>query len=100
MVSCPYCGYTVDGAMTNTIANEEYRCPACGKVFHILQIGRDAIPGIPYHKFINTTTKDIQIECDTISLKHKDLDIEVHLDHAIGNINSITINGIKFMRSE
>lgn len=93
MGSCPYCGYTMD-----SISSGEYCCPVCRKSFHTLQISRDAIPGIPYHKFINTTTKSIQIECDTISLKHKDLDIEVCLDCVIDNIDSITINGIKFVR--
>lgn len=98
MVTCPYCGYTINDITADRITNVEYRCPICHKDFYTIQISRDAIPGIPYHKFINTTTKSIQIECDTISLKHKDLDIEVCLDCVIDNIDSITINRIKFVR--
>lgn len=96
MISCPYCGVPVKKRATSG----EYCCPNCQKDFYASQIRRYTIPGIPYHKFTDMITKNVQIECDTISLKHKDLDIEVCLDHAIDNINSITINGVRFVREK
>lgn len=81
-----------------------YYCNICQKDFYLPRsitcgsMTERTIPSIPYHKFIDTTIKSIQIECDTISLKHKDLDIGVCLDQAIDDIDMITINGNKFVR--
>lgn len=100
MVSCPYCG----NQMTSSRTDGSYYCSVCQRVFYPYQDitygSTYTIPLIPYHKFTNTATKSIQIECDTISLKHKGLDIEVPLDHAINDIETITINGIKFVREK
>lgn len=100
MVICPYCGNTI----TSSSTDGSYYCGVCQKNFWNSATAETETARfysqIPYHKFTDTVMRSIQIECNAISLKHKDLDIEVCLDRAIGDVDSITINGIKFVREK
>lgn len=98
IIKCPHCGNKAD---TDKGTNGLYYCPICQRDFYFddnMSYGHNVERIYGKHKYIDTTVKSIEIECDTIFLRQKDLDITVDLSSVIDEIGSITINGNKFVR--
>jgi len=106
---CPHCGYTYEIACSMDLESYEYTteplkegCPLCLKSMRKTKetpfivgsgIGRNLLDELP--------PKTLSIDCDTIILNQRSLDISFKLERVnLEKFDNLTINGFTFVREK
>jgi predicted RNA-binding Zn-ribbon protein involved in translation (DUF1610 family) len=103
---CPVCGYCLPVTATldlhffkPQVNGLEDFCPSCGEpMFKNEATYREESGPFTYKGSADKSAKSLVLNCEDIILRHRSLGITLDLSESVDNIDTIEINGVKFVR--
>ena len=103
---CPVCGYCLPVTVNLDLYSfkpqvhglEDF-CPSCGEaMFKNEATYKEESRPFIYEGSAGTSAKSLVLDCEEIILRHRSLGIALDFSESIDNINTIEVNGVKFVR--
>jgi rRNA maturation protein Nop10 len=102
---CPVCGYRIPVLIDHDVMTFRYQlyglretCPRCNENMFKQEPKLFTEEAAFIGSRLEPSSKSLVINCDKITLEQRSLGITVDISESIDNIDTVEINGVKFVR--